>query len=116
MIEYLYIPVILLLYGRQYKYHILIDDPVTRDQCPWYFNPKKLPPEVYEKRKSLLSVITNVGVFIACCGYIHALWGWPAALLFSVFPLNCSGAVWNTGNYYMSSCLLILSAYFFLTL
>lgn len=115
MIEFLYIPLALILYARQYKYHILIDDPVRRDDCPHVVPTDKVPAQTYQKRKSLLAVATNLVVFLACCGYVQLLWGWPAALLFAVFPLNVCGAVWNTGNYYQSTVLLVLTTHYLLT-
>ena len=110
-LEFIYIPVILYLYLRTWKYNVLIDDPVKRDGYMYVITSKKEDPALYEKRKSLLATFTNIGVFIAVCGYIHYLWGWKAALLYAVFPLNVSGVAWTTGNYYMSTVLLVLATH-----
>jgi len=62
-----------------------------------------------------MATVTNIGVYTAVCGYIHLLFGWKAALLFAVFPLNVSGVAWVTGNYYMSTVLLVLAAWHWLS-
>lgn len=115
MIELLYIPIILFLYLRTWRYYYLIDDPVPRDGY-LYELPRKVGPEWYDRRRPLLATVTNIGVFMASCGYIHYLFGWKAALLYAVMPLNVSGVAWNTGNYYMSSVLLVLGVWMFLSL
>ena len=111
MIEFIYIPIILILYLRTWKYNVLIDDPVKRDGYMYIITYKKTDPRLYEVRRSLLATFTNIGVYISVCSYIHYLWGWKAAVLFSLFPLNVSGVAWTTGNYYMSTVLLVLSTY-----
>jgi len=107
--------VILLLYARTYKYHRLIDDPVPRDGY-LYEGPRRPDPSFYDVRKSTMASVTNIGVFAAACLMINHIWGWPAALLFAVFPLNVFGVAWNTGNYYMSTALLVLAAHWCLTM
>lgn len=127
LIEYIYIPLIIILYIRTWKYKILIDDPVPRDGYMYVitkgyeeteFNGKtiKRTKEAYEKRRSIMATVTNIGVFLVVCGYIHYFWGWKAALLFALFPLNVSGVAWITGNYYISSVLLVLAAHLFIKL
>lgn len=108
MTEFLYIPLILLLYWRTWKYKVLVDDPVPRDGYMYVIQTDKFPKEFHEKRRSYLATVTNIGVFIATCGYMHYLWGWKAALLYALMPLNVNGVAWTTGNYYMSTVLLVL--------
>jgi len=105
--------VIFILYYRTKNYCLLIDDPVPRGGY-LYMGPQKVDKEFYNNKKSMMAFITNIGVFSAVCGYVYVLWGWQAALLFAVFPLNVFGVAWNTGNYYMSTLLLILTAHYFL--
>lgn len=100
--------IILVLYHKQTKYDRLIDDPVPRDGY-LYELPRKVKHTWYDQRRSLTSVLTNIMTFIAVCGYIHILFGWKAALLYAVFPLNVCGVAWITGNYYMSTVLLTLA-------
>jgi len=110
MIEYIYIPIILLLYIRQYKFCQAIDDPVPREGYLVEF-PRKVDPSYYDKRKPLLWTITNITVFIFTCIAIHLLFDWRVALLYAVHPCNTQSVVWGrTGNYYMSTCLLTLMA------
>src|SRR3990167_8904264 len=113
MVEYLYIPLILFLYWRTYRFSFLIDDPVPRDGYLYSLS-KKVPYKWYDRRRPLMATVTNVGVYTAVCGYIHLLFGWKAAVLFAVFPLNVSGVAWVTGNYYMSTVLLVLAAWHWL--
>jgi len=103
-----YIFLVILLYYRQWKYKLLIDDPVGRDGY-LYEMAKKVKIEWYDRRRSLTSVVVNVVTMVSVCGYIHMLWGWKAAVLYAVFPLNVTGVAWNTGNYYMSTVLLCLA-------
>ena len=58
-----------------------------------------------------MATVTNIGVFIAVCGYISLLWGFWPAMLFAVLPTNVCGVAWTTGNYYMSTVLLILATH-----
>ena len=119
LIEFLYIPIILLLYWRTHKYNYLIDDPIPRDGYMYMIVGTDTDPctkeeklSWYDRKRSLLCTVTNVGVFMTVCSYIHYLWGWQAALLYAVFPLNVSGVAWGrTGNYYMTTTLLVLSAH-----
>src|SRR3972149_2339445 len=101
MVEYLYIPVILFLYLRTWRYNYLIDDPVPRDGYLYSLS-VKVPHTWYDRRRTVMATVTNIGVFISSCAYVHLLFGWKAALLFAVFPLNVVGTAWITGNYYMS--------------
>ena len=112
MIEFLYIPIILFLYYRQYKFKMLIDDPVPRDGY-LYELPRKPHFSFYDKKRPLMATLCNIGTFMAVCGYLHHLFGWQVALMYAVFPLNVSGVAWNTGNYYMSTVLLVLAGYSF---
>ena len=114
MIEYIYIPVILILYLRTYKFYKKIDDPVPRDGYMYVITTGKADPRVYDEKHSYMATFTNIGVFIATCGYLHCLWGWETALLFAVIPLNVSGVAWITGNYYMSTVLLTLATHMIL--
>lgn len=109
--EFSYIPIILFLYFRTWKYNTLIDDHVPRDGYMYQITTERQDPQTYEHQRSILATIVNVGVFIATCSYIHYLFGWKAALLYSVFPLNVSGVAWTTGNYYMTTVLLFLAGY-----
>jgi len=118
MIEFIYIPIILLLYYRTYRYRYLIDDPVPRDGYMYVATNSSVSQEeknekkkFYENVRVPMATITNIGVFIITCSYIHYLWGWKAALLFAVFPLNVSGVAWVTGNYYMTTALLVLATH-----
>ena len=113
MIEYIYIPIILLLYLRTWKYFQLIDDFVPRGGYLLILGDKPKHPSFYDKRRPIMATVTNIGIFTATCFVIHHLWGWKAALLYAVFPLNVSGVAWSTGNYYMSTVFLILTSYFF---
>lgn len=125
MIEYIYILIILFLYFRTWNYKILIDDPVPRDGYMYVITEGKETStfkgktiyrgkEAYEKRRTFMATFTNIGVFVFVCVYIHYLWGWKAAVLYAVFPLNVSGVAWITGNYYMSSVLLVLASQLFI--
>ena len=96
---------------RQYSYRYLIDDPTPRNGYLYGDLSPKFPYTWYDRRRPLMATITNIGVFVAVCGYIHLLFGWKAALLYAVFPLNVSGVAWITGNYYMSTVLLCLASY-----
>ena len=114
MIEYIYIPLILILYARQWKFQLKIDDPVKRDGY-LYEGPQKVKPEFYKQTQPLMATITNIGVYMAVCGYIHYLFGWKVALLYALIPTNVGSAAWVTGNYYASTTLLVLAATMFLT-
>lgn len=114
MIDYIYIPIILLLYFRTWKYNYLIDDFVPRSGVLLVLGERPKDYKFYDTRRPYLATITNVGVFIAACVYIHLIWGpWPA-LLFAVMPTNVCGVAWNTGNYYMSTVLLTLAGHYYL--
>jgi tetratricopeptide (TPR) repeat protein len=101
------------LYFKTYKYKNLIDDPVPRDGY-LYEGPRKVSPSFYETRRPLLATITNIAVFMVSSLYIYLLWGFKAAVLFAVFPLNVFSAAWTTGNYYASTVLLILASHYHL--
>ena len=104
---------ILILYARTYKYHILIDDPVKRGDYLTVIPEKKWDPKVYDVKRSPLYTLTNIGVFMATCWVISLLWGWKVALLYALLPTNVSGVAWATGNYYMTTVFLTLTTYFF---
>lgn len=113
MLEFIYIPVILLLYFRTWKYNYLTDDFVPRSGFLLVLGDKPKDNSFYETRRPVMATVTNIGVFMATCGYIHLIWGpWPA-LLFAVLPTNVCGVAWNTGNYYMSTVLLNLAAHYY---
>lgn len=104
---------IIALYAKTYRYKNLIDDPVPRDGY-LYEGPRKVSPSFYENRRPTLATVTNIGVFIASSLYVYLLWGFQAAVLFAVFPLNVFSTAWTTGNYYASTVLLILASHYFL--
>ena len=113
MVEYIYIPVILLLYLKTWKYNYLIDDFVPRGGYLYVLGERPEDPKFYDTRRPIMATVTNIGVFLATCLAIHHIWGWKAALLYAVFPLNVGGVAWITGNYYMTTTLLVLVSYFF---
>ena len=113
MIEYLYIPLILLLYVRTWKYKMLIDDHVPRNGMLLNLTERPEHWSFYEKQRPLLATVTNIGVFIFSCVAIHALFGWKVALLYAVMPSQVSGTAWNTGNYYQTTAFLVLVSYYF---
>lgn len=106
---------ILLLYCRQYKYCQLIDDVIPRAGCYWYYPTKAVihPKAFYNKKRSFLYTFTNIGVFMSVCWAMWVIFGWPVALLYAVMPTNVSGVAWATGNYYMTTVLFVLVAYYF---
>lgn len=104
--------VILVLYARTYKYNNLVDDFVPRSGVLLVLGEKPPSHTFYDQRRPLMATITNVGVFMAVCGYIYLLWGFWPAMLFTVMPTNVCGVAWTTGNYYMSTVLLTLASYY----
>lgn len=111
---------IALIYLRTYKYKYLIDDHVERSGM---YDPEMIPPPPVpvvngvrfdDRQQSVMTTVTNIGVYTGVCCVIYLLWGWKVALLYAVMPLNVSGASWRTGNMYMSSAFLILVAYYLL--
>lgn len=115
MIEFVYIPIILLLYVRTFRFSCLIDDHVPRGGYLLNLTEKPDHYTYYDQRRSILATVTNIGVFMASCLGVHLNFGWQAALLYAVFPLNVCGVAWTTGNYYQSTVLLILTCYYFVT-
>jgi len=114
MIEFLGITaVILILYGRTYKYNKLIDDPVPREGYLWTLTEKKVDYKFYDEKRSLLATFTNIGTTIATCLAIQMCWGWQAALLYAILPTNVSATSWTTGNYYQTTVLFVVTAYYF---
>ena len=113
MLEYIYIPIILLLYLKTWKYCYLIDDFVPRGGYLLNLGDNPPKPSFYDTQRPIMATVTNIGVFIATCFAIHHSWGWKVALAYAVFPLNVSGVAWITGNYYMTTVLLTLTTYFF---
>lgn len=111
--EYIYIPIILLLYARTWNYKNLIDDPIPRAGYLWDItSPKdRVHFSFYDKDRSPMYTVTNIGIYIAVCVAIHACFGWKIALLYAVMPTNVSGVAWATGNYYMTTMLFIMVAY-----
>jgi len=114
MIEFIYIPVILLLYLRTYKYLNLIDDFVPRSGVLLVLGERPDSYTFYDTKRPIFATVTNIGVFIAVCGYIHITWGFWPAMLFAVLPTNVCGVAWTTGNYYMSTVLLNLAAHYYI--
>ncbi len=108
---------IVLLYFRTYKYCQMIDDPICRSACYWYYPTRAIihPKGFYNKKRSWEYTFTNIIVHIAVCGALWAIWGWGPALLYAVMPTNVSGVAWATGNYYMTTVLFVLVAYYFQT-
>jgi len=116
LIEFLLITaVILLLYGRTWDYCKLIDDPVPREGYLWE-GPRKPHYSFYDEKRQPMAFVTNIGVHIATCLAIQLCFGWQVALLFAVIPTNVSGVAWSTGNYYMTTVLFVVTAYYFATL
>lgn len=116
MIEFLLITALILaLYTKTWKYKYLIDDQVPRGGYLYVVTMDKYDKNFYEQTKPILATLTNIGVFLATCLAIQAVWGWKAALLYAVMPLNVSGVAWNTGNYYMTTVLFIVVTYFLTT-
>lgn len=109
----IYLLVIVILYWRVYGYRKLIDDAVPRDGY-LYEGPRRVDPGFYQEGRGLVAFLTNLGVFMGVCGYIDHMWGWRAALLYAVYPMNVVGVAWVTGNYYMSTVLLVLASHYFL--
>ncbi len=112
--------VILFLYLRTYKYNWNIDDHVPRSGMYVTVPPPQVPiingVRFDEMRRSKLAVFTNIGTYILVCSLINYMWGFKVAMLYAVMPTNVSGIAWGrTGNYYTSTCFLVLTAYYFLT-
>lgn len=105
--------VILFIYVRTHDSYKLIDDPVPRSG---YLRegPRAVHYSFYDNKKPLFNTVVNIGTFIATTAYIYILWGWKAALLYAVLPTNVSGVAWTTGNYYMTTVLFTLTAYWLL--
>lgn len=106
---------ILILYVRTYKYKYLIDDFVPRGGYLLVLGDRPKHYSFYDTQRPILATITNIGVYMATCGFIYLLWGFWPAMLFAVMPTNVSGVAWNTGNYYMSTVLLILCTHYLFT-
>lgn len=114
MIEYLYIPIILLLYLKTWRYNKNVDDPVPREGY-LYELPRKVPYQWYDKRRPLSWVITNLAIYISVCSYIHITWNWQVAVLYACSPLNVWQVAWGrTGSYYSACSLLILATHYWL--
>ena len=111
--------VILFLYLRTFKYNFKIDDHVERGGMYTVIPPPPVPKvngvRYDDLQQSWLCTFTNIGTYLLVCFLINYLWGWKVALLYSVAPTNVSGVSWKTGNYYMTTCFLVLTAYYFLT-
>ena len=107
---------ILAIYGKTYRYNLLIDDEVPRQgylvvlTTDEGIRPK---PEFYEQKRSWLYTFTALGTFALCVFAIYIQWGFWAALLFTVCPLNVCGVAWGTGSYYMATVWFILVANYF---
>ena len=113
LIEYLYLPVILILYLRTIKYCNLVDDFVGRRGYLINLSERPSHWSFYDKIKPRLQAIMNIAMFIAACVVVHQIFGWKAALLYSVFPLNVSGVAWTTGSVlYMTAAFLVFTSYF----
>lgn len=105
--------VVILLYARTWNWFILIDDPVSRAEMLWVITDKAPHPEVYEHRRPIMYVITNITVHLGVCLAIGMIWDFQVALLYSVCPLLVSAVTWRTGNYYQTTNLFILTAFYF---
>lgn len=88
----------------------MIDDPVPRGGY-LYEMPRSETHEWYDRERGWVASVVNTVVYMCVCGYVHYLFGWKAAVMYAVYPLNVSGGAWSTGNYYMSTVLLCLAAY-----
>jgi len=110
--------IILFLYLKTFRFNYLIDDHVERAGMYIQVPPPPVPivngVRYDDNQQSFMCSFTNVSVYILVCFLINYLWGWKVAVLYSVIPTNVSGVAWKTGNYYMSTCFLVLTAYFFL--
>ena len=106
--------IILFLYYRTYKYEYLIDDPVPRDKV-YLWGAQRVRSDWYERTRPLAGTIINILVFMGCTGYIHLMWGFKAALIYSVFPLNVCGVAWRTGNYYQTCVLFCLATLYWMS-
>lgn len=108
---------ILLLYARTWKYYQMIDDPIPRGAYLHHYpeKPESVPIEFYETKRTPTYTLTNIGVFLGVCGAIWANFGPYVALLYAIMPTNVSGVAWATGNYYMTTVLFVMVAYFFQT-
>lgn len=109
----LIIALILLLYTRIWDYKHIIDDPVPREKAPWH-PPMKMPPSYYEKKRPIMYSITTIGTYIGVCLGVYVNFGWEAALLYAVFPLNVSQAIWQVGGFYGAGVLFVLTGMYFL--
>lgn len=114
MLEFLGISaLIIILYNRTYKYYKMIDDPVPRENYLWVIPTIQESPTFYDTKRSIMYTVTNIGTFIATCLAIQMCFGWKVALLYAVMPTNVGGVAWATGNYYMTTVLLVMTAYYF---
>lgn len=115
----LLLAVILILYGKTYKYNILLDDEVPRGGYLGVLTTDPgIRPKVgyYDHRRSWLATFTNIGTFILCVWVMYLNFGFWPALLFAVCPTNVCGVAWSTGNYYMFTTFYVLVVYFFANL
>jgi len=93
----------------------MIDDPVPRDKV-YLWGSQKVMHSYYEQKRPITWTITNILTFMGATGYVHLLWGWKAAVVYSLFPLNVCGVAWGrTGNYYMTCVLFCLATLYWIT-
>lgn len=107
--------IIVSLYWRTRTYKHLIDDQSKRSDYLWTVIMKKADPEFYQSQRSLTKyVIPGILVLTGNSFLIHYYFGFWAALLYAVHPLNVSQASWMIGRWYGESTFLTLISHGFL--
>ena len=109
------VALILILYGRTYKYNRLIDDTLPRETYLWTATAKKVHYRWYDQRRSRLATFTNIGTYVGVLLSLYMCFGWRVSLLYGLMPTNVSGVAWSTGNYYMTTVLFICTGFYFLS-
>jgi len=104
---------VILLYYRTWNYKNVIDDSVPREAYLWFHLDGAEAPGFFEKQRNIMYCITNIGTFLGVILAIYMIFGWQAALLYAVFPLNVSAVTWSVGNMYMTTTLFILTGFYF---
>ena len=117
MLEFIYIPIILILYLRTYKYCNIVDDSCcpTEKYYLWITDYPRPPKEFYDQKRPKKRVTGSIFMLILTCLTIHLTFGWKVALLYCVFPVCVCGTAWLTGWLYQYSTFQIVTAYYFAT-